>query len=171
MTAFTGPPAFFRTEAGSYWHRPRSGSQQRYGWSWRAWCGGSTGTSGSEWTDQPPGPICGTCEGREAGAMPDRGDLVFTPRGSVPPKWCPGGNRLDHAFAQIGTRVGRCLVCGNAEPIRMKGGPYDPTAGLATHAPGEGITGTRCDEHGWSELVFRDGRVECRCGPVGGVAS
>lgn len=167
MTGFT-VPAFFRTPGGTYWHRPRVATQQAWGWSWRAWCGG-TGHGDITWTDAAGSDVCGTCDGRMQGAMPD-GPLVFTPRGATPPRHCPGGARLDYAFERVGARVGRCLVCGALEPLRAKGAAHSPREGLAAHAPGDGIADSRCDEHGWSDLVVRDGTIECRCGPLGGVA-
>ena len=160
-------PAFFRTAQGTYWHRPRSATSQLYGWCFTAWCGATT-RGEATWTDTPNSDVCGTCQGRRDGADPTTSGTIFTPRGTHPPARCPGSDRFDNAYTPAGHRVARCLVCHELVPLRTKGGPYDPREGLAAHPPGEGISNTRCGIHGWSDLTIRGGRVECRCGPVGG---
>lgn len=151
----------------SRWHRVRSGVHyDGSGYlperdSWLFWCG-QTGSSLNAITrDKTPRDgvdVCATCEGRAIGAgqepnpYSDR-TLVFTPRWSKPPRVCPGsGGRQQGLYDPIPdprgwARVGKCLVCGAIEPIRVSGGPYNSFVGLAQHPPAEIIP--PCSFHAW----------------------
>lgn len=169
----TEGPRFIRTRGMSRWHRPRSGvryDNQRtiYG----AWCGYGIGGSDRAGTylaaEEPPEgePVCGTCEGRAAGAGQDDSPtgrlLLFTPRHIAPPKNCPGGRSA--AYEELpGGRVGRCLACGDHHPLRAMGGPYNPRYAIVQHPPGAGLVAP-CPFHRWQQLAVVDGCVRCGCG-------
>lgn len=126
---------------GEYFHLARS-AEYFPGFNGRArrlvvstWCGPSF--SDPILTDQPQGPMCGTCTGRWLG-VGDAG-FAFRPRSlrSLPKRWCQG-SRQRWAVHIRGTRLSRCLACGQV--VRWHG------AGLRQHEHnGRGIA---CPEHG-----------------------
>ncbi|MFS8200514.1 hypothetical protein ACLVWQ_17730 (plasmid) [Streptomyces sp. CWNU-52B] len=174
IEALTEGPRFVRTREMSRWHRPRSGSrypQDRvvYG----AWCG--YGIGGSERAgaflaaDEPPAgePVCGTCEGRAAGAGQDASPtgrlLLFSPRDIDPPKNCPA-SRTSMYEALPGGRVGQCRACGDHQPLRAMGGPYNPRYAIVQHPTGAALV-PPCPFHRWRQLTTaEDGHVLCACG-------
>lgn len=175
VEALTDGPRFVRTRGMSRWHRPRSGvrftARDRivYG----CWCGYDVG--GSERAgaflaaDEPPAgePVCGTCEGRAAGAGQDDSPtgrrLLFSPRHIEPPKNCPA-SRSPRLYEELpGGRVGRCLACGDLQPLRAMGGPYNPRYAIVQHATGQALV-SPCPFHRWRQLTARDGLVLCTCG-------
>ncbi|MFE4697250.1 hypothetical protein ACFRIC_09170 [Streptomyces sp. NPDC056738] len=137
-----------------------------------AWCG--YGIGGSERAgaflaaDEPPAgePVCGTCEGRAAGAGQDGSPtgrlLLFSPRDVAPPKNCPA-SRSSMYQELPGGRVGRCLACGDMQPLRAMGGPYNPRYAIVQHPTGQALVDP-CPFHRWRQLTARDGRVLCACG-------
>jgi hypothetical protein len=167
-------PRFVRTRGMSRWHRPRSGvritgrDRTVYG----CWCGYSVG--GSERAgaflavEEPPAgePVCGTCEGRAAGAGQDDSPtgrlLLFTPRHIDPPTTCPA-SRSSMYEELPGGRVGRCLACGDMQPLRAMGGPYNPRYAIVQHPTGQALV-PACPFHRWRQLTARDGHVLCGCG-------
>lgn len=173
IEALAEGPRFVRTRGMSRWHRPRSGVRYPHGRTvYGCWCG--YGVGGSEQAGQflaaeepPTGePVCGTCEGRAAGAGQDDSPtgraLIFQPRDILPPKNWPGSRRsLYEELA--GGRVGRCLVCGATEPLRAMGGPYNARYAIVQHPTGAGLVAP-CPFHRWRQLAVRDGRVVCDCG-------
>ncbi|MEH0417869.1 hypothetical protein [Streptomyces sp. B21-083] len=167
-------PRFVRTRGMSRWHRPRSGVRftDRERTVYGCWCG--YGVGGSEKAgaflaaDEPPAGelVCGTCEGRAAGAGQDDSPtgraLVFSPRSIAPPKNCPASRR--GLYAELpGGRVGLCLACGDHQPLRAMGGPYNSRYAIVQHPPGAGLVAP-CPFHRWQQLVAVDGRVRCECG-------
>ncbi|MGW0837106.1 hypothetical protein [Streptomyces prunicolor] len=171
--ALTEGPRFVRTRGMSRWHRPRDGVRYDGGHTvYGLWCGYSVGGSDKAGTyvaaDEPGDgePVCATCEGRAAGAGHDESPtgrlLLFTPRHIDPPKNCPASRRgLFEALR--GGRVGRCLVCGDMQPLRAMGGPYNPRFSIVQHPPGEGLVAP-CPFHRWRSLTAVDGRAVCECG-------
>lgn len=167
-------PSLVRTSGMSRWHRPRSGccypdGRTVYG----VWCGqmvGSSRRAGAMLTadEPPPGePVCGTCEGRAAGAgqidSATGRELLFTPQGITPPRHCPGSRR-DLYVPQPGGRVGRCLACDGLQPIRTMGGLYNPRAALVQHEPTAELVAP-CPFHRWRHPARGDdGRLRCTCG-------
>ncbi|MGW5616228.1 hypothetical protein [Streptomyces sp. NPDC003877] len=171
----TEGPRFVRTRGMNRWHRPRSGVRfpERDRTVYGCWCG--YGVGGSERAgaflaaDEPPAgePVCATCEGRAAGAGQDNSPtgrpLVFNPRHITPPKTCPG-SRSSRLYEPLpGGRAGRCLACGDVQPIRAMGGPYNPRAAIVQHPVGAALV-PPCPFHRWRQLTARDGRVLCTCG-------
>lgn len=167
-------PRFIRTRGMSRWHRPRSGTRYPndrvvYG----CWCGYGVGGSQRAGAflaaDEPPAgePVCGTCEGRAAGAGQDDSPtgrlLLFTPRHIDPPMNCPA-SRSSVLFEELpGGRVGRCLACGDMQPLRAMGGPYNPRYAIVQHPTGQALV-EPCPFHRWRQLTAHDGRVVCDCG-------
>lgn len=79
------------------WHRVRSGTLHDHGEAWAMWCGQTRfGNDKPDTSDGLPTdglPLCGTCEGRAAGAghtsplaLPDDVGLLFRPARLVPPR-------------------------------------------------------------------------------------
>ncbi|MFJ8023334.1 hypothetical protein [Streptomyces sp. NPDC096311] len=173
IEALTDGPRFVRTRGMSRWHRPRSGTRYPKGRVvYGCWCG--YGVGGSERAgaflaaDEPPAgePVCGTCEGRAAGAgqneSPTGRLLLFSPRDIDPPKNCPASR--SSLYEELpGGRVGRCLACGDMQPLRAMGGPYNPRYAIVQHLTGQALVAP-CPFHRWRELTTRDGRVVCACG-------
>ncbi|MGC9540221.1 hypothetical protein [Streptomyces sp. UG1] len=167
----TEGPRFVRTRAMTRWHRPRSG--RRYVRTGRTvydlWCGGGYVDDTAFQRDEPLAgePVCGTCDGRAVGAGqepdgPSDRELLFSPRWIDPPKNCPGSRST--LFAEMaGGRVGRCLVCGDHQPLRAMGGPYDPRYGIVQHPTGAALVAP-CPFHRWRYLTVVDGCVACGCG-------
>lgn len=166
-------PNLVRTRGMSRWHRPRSGVRMPDGRTvYDLWCGYAVGGSDRAGTylaaeELPPGEaVCGTCEGRAAGAgqIDSTGrPLLFTPQGFTPPKHCPGSRR-DLYTVQPGGRVGRCLACDGLQPIRAMGGPYAPRAALVQHEP-TGALVDPCPFHRWRQPTRgADGLLQCTCG-------
>jgi hypothetical protein len=167
-------PRFVRTRGMSRWHRPRSGVRftDRDRTVYGCWCG--YGVGGSERAgaflaaEEPPAgePVCGTCEGRAAGAGQDDSPtgrlLVFTPRWIAPPATCPASR--SSLFEELpGGRVGRCLACGDMQPLRAMGGPYNPRYAIVQHPTGQALV-EPCPFHRWRQLTARGGHVLCDCG-------
>ena len=174
VEALATGPRFVRTRGMSRWHRPRSGVRfpERDRVVFGCWCG--YGVGGSERAgaflaaDEPPAgePVCGTCEGRAAGAGQDDSPtgrlLLFTPRHIDPPTTCPASR--SSLFEELpGGRVGRCLACGDMQPLRAMGGPYNPRYAIVQHPPGQALV-EPCPFHRWRQLTARNGRVVCDCG-------
>ncbi|MFF0790405.1 hypothetical protein [Streptomyces spiralis] len=173
--ALTEGPRFVRTRGMSRWHRPRSGVRYSDGHTaYDLWCGYGVGGShraGAFLTADEPAPgesVCGTCEGRAAGAgqeqaSPTGRQLLFSPRHIDPPKNCPG-SRSSELFEELpGGRAGRCLACRDVHPLRAMGGPYNSRYAITQHPPGPGLVGP-CPFHRWRQLIARDGRAVCACG-------
>ncbi|MFD4569345.1 hypothetical protein ACFWOX_33910 [Streptomyces sp. NPDC058467] len=174
VEALTSGPRFVRTRGMSRWHRPRSG--RRYPGDrvvYDAWCGygigGGRRVGAFLAAEEPPHgePVCGTCEGRAAGAGQDDSPtgrlLLFSPRDIDPPKNCPA-SRSSVLFEELpGGRVGRCLACGDMQPLRAMGGPYNPRYAIVQHPTGSALV-PPCPFHRWRQLTARDGRVLCDCG-------
>jgi hypothetical protein len=165
-------PRFVRTRAMSRWHRVRAGvrhiAQDRI--SYHLWCGGGFVTGDFLARDEPlPGElVCGPCDGRAVGSGqepngPADRELTFTPRYSQPPRNCPGSRK--GLFTEFpGGRVGSCLVCGDLQPLRSMGGPYNGRFGIVQHGPGQHLV-TGCPFHAWQYLGQYDGQVVCSpCG-------
>lgn len=168
----TAAPRYMRTAGMSRWHRPRSGYVSGFhgGRCIRFWCG-----PGLVWRDgvltagaAAEGElVCGTCEGRAAGAgqdiwpVPSGPLLVFSPRRLVPPKVCPGSRR-ERLAEDAGDRVLRCLACRQLVPGRSSGGPYNGVYGPVRHAPGPDLV-AGCPFHAWNDLVLADGLAVCAC--------
>ncbi|MFF7171571.1 hypothetical protein [Streptomyces pseudovenezuelae] len=160
-------PPLVRTRAMSRWHRPRSGYREGVGRVvLNLWCGPYV--SGDYLTRTIPVTgerICGTCEGRAAGAgqipQPEGRELVFNPRELHRPRYCPGSRTVLYQ-EQPGGRVGRCLVCSTYEPVRAMGGPYDPRFAITQHPPGPGLV-SPCPWHRWKQLVAHDAHAVCAC--------
>lgn len=159
--------------AGWLWHRPRSGhlslAEYRYEvWTiWHLWCGQSANGRHAEVAEELPegGRVCATCDGRAAGAgqIPGPGyPTSFTPRDSVPPRWCPGSGRSG-LWSEHGPMAGRCGVCGIVAGIRWMGGRYNGDVGIVRHEPLGDLLEVRCPFHGWRQLVLVAGRAVCRC--------
>jgi hypothetical protein len=113
--------------------------------------------------------VCGTCEGRALGAGQDElpagmPALRFDPRWIDPPTRCPGSQ--SPMFQELAPRVGRCLVCGQLQPLRGYGGsPWYGCAGYgpAKHPPGPDLVDP-CPWHAWRALTLaEDGSVRCGC--------
>ncbi|MFG2307631.1 hypothetical protein ACGFS9_02910 [Streptomyces sp. NPDC048566] len=173
VEALAEGPRFVRTRGMSRWHRPRSGTRFPEGRVlFSCWCG--YGVGGSEragaylGAEEPPAgePVCGTCEGRAAGAGQDDSPtgrlLLFSPRNAAPPATCPA-SRSDAYEALPGGRVGRCLACGDMQPLRAMGGPYNPRYAIVQHPTGRALV-QPCPFHRWRQLTVREGRVLCTCG-------
>ncbi|MFB7081243.1 hypothetical protein [Streptomyces sp. NPDC056308] len=167
----TAPP-LLRTHAMSYWHRPRSGLKYPSGCITLAlWC---TGYVSGDYlsADEAPAdePVCGTCDGRAAGAGqipgPDGRRLVFAPRDAQPLRNCPG-SRTALYEEQTGGRVGRCRVCGAYDSIRAVGGPCNSRAAIVQHEPGPALI-EPCPFHRWKYLVAVGQDVACACTPKAG---
>lgn len=170
----TEGPRFVRTRNMSRWHRPRNGvhypdrDRTVYG----CWCG--YGIGGSEKAgaflavEEPPAGelVCGTCEGRAAGAgqddSPTGRQLVFSPRHIAPPKTCPASRSSLYAGLP-GGRVGRCLACGDHQPLRAMGGPYNSRYAIVQHPTGAALVAP-CPFHRWRQLEAANGSVRCACG-------
>lgn len=170
----TEGPALLRTRGMSRWHRPRSGVRLPDGRvSYTVWCGqhvgGNLRTGGALAAEEPPPgePVCGTCDGRAAGAgqipSPPGRRLAFSPRWQTPPRWCPGSRSSVLFEALPGGRVGRCLACSDLLPLRAMGGPYNGGYGIVQHPPGPGLL-TPCPFHAWRQFTAVDGRPCCACG-------
>lgn len=161
----------------SRWHRIRSGIQHRTfaaHTSYHAWCGQILYPDKARgMTDELPAdgaPLCGTCEGRAAGAghpSPLSGpQLLFSPMRLKPPRWCPGGAPKGHLAEEslrreIGRNVVRCVVCG--EVTRLKRMAWTEWRVMpAQHEAGPGLV-PGCPEHAWNHLAWR-GEVYCGCG-------
>lgn len=174
MEPLTEGPRFVRTRGMSRWHRPRSGIRftDRDRTTYGCWCGYGVGGSEKAGTflaaEEPPTgePVCGTCEGRAAGAGHDDSPtgrlLIFNPRWIDPPKKCPG-SRSSLYEELSGGRVGRCLACSDAHPLRAMGGPYNSRYAIVQHPTGGALVAP-CPFHRWRQLVARDGRACCDCG-------
>lgn len=171
----TDGPEFVRTRAMSRWHRPRSGVAHADGRrSYHVWCGqlvhGMHRQAAYLACDVRPDdglPVCGTCDGRAAGAGqipgPDGRAVLFSPRGQTPPRWCPG-SRSDRLFTALpGGSVGRCLACGDHHSLRAMGGPYASRCAIVQHPPGPGLLAP-CPWHAWRQFTARAGRPQCACG-------
>ncbi|NUS55865.1 MAG: hypothetical protein HOV66_13565 [Streptomycetaceae bacterium] len=169
---WTGP-RFVR--GASRWHRVRSGTLHRHGEAWLMWCGQTRfGIDKPQRTDDLPAgglPLCGTCEGRAAGAghtSPLAGDvdLLFRPNRLIPPRWCPGGapNGPARVLAQqISPRVVRCGACGETVPEkRYRWHDYGTGPQAAQHEPGPGLV-PGCPLHAWRHLVRTVEGVACEC--------
>lgn len=173
MEALTVGPRFVRTRGMSRWHRPRSGVRfvERDRVVYSCWCGYGVGGSDRAASflaaEEPPAgdPVCGTCEGRAAGAGHDNSPtgrkLLFSPRHVEPPKTCPASRK--GLFEELpGGRVGRCLVCGDMQPLRAMGGAYNPRYAIVQHPTGQALV-PPCPFHRWRNLKAVDGRITC-CG-------
>lgn len=165
----TEGPRFVRTRAMSRWHRVRSGVRYGDGRTvYSLWCTGAVQGDFLS-TDTPPAGdlVCGLCDGKAVGAGqepdgPDGRTLVFQPRHIAPPKNCPASR--SSLYEELpGGRVGRCLACGDHQPLRAMGGPYNPRYAIVQHPTGKGLV-EPCPFHRWRQLVALDGRVRCACG-------
>ena len=163
-------PRYMRSSGQSRWHRTRSGVRYNDGRvAWSLWCGqamhrGKEYVTAEQVLDGVQ--VCGTCEGRAVGAGQDDWaaggpGLVFSPRRLVPPKFCPGSRR-ERTWVEIARAVGRCLICGVVEPLRVMGGVYDPKFAIVQHRPGPGLV-PGCPFHAWKQLTISDGLAVCLC--------
>lgn len=156
----------------SRWHRVRSGMVYPAGHTMvHAWCGQSLNPKGRDAADDQPFdglPLCGTCEGRAAGAghpspVIESGRLLFRPMRLTPPRWCPGGNdRYGDLSERLGHRIVRCGACGETVRERNAYGWNAYNGVPQKHEPGPGLI-PGCPQHAWRHLVRRDGRIECAC--------
>lgn len=156
------------------WHRVRSGLRYSKHVRLHAWCGQSLNPDGRLVAVDVPddgAPLCGTCEGRAAGAghpspISDGAPLRFDPERLTPPRWCPGG--APHGPARflaelVGRRVVRCGACG--ELVREKSyrwHDYGSGPQAAQHEPGPGLV-PGCPMHAWRHLVRTVEGVACQC--------
>lgn len=171
VVALDTAPEFVRSRGMSRWHRPRTGVRWPGGRiTYGLWDGaGYVALPGGLAVDVRPDdglPVCGTCDGRAAGAGqipgPPGRELVFTPRHITPPRHCPGSRT--GLFEELpGGRVGRCQVCGDMQPLRAMGGPYASRYAIVQHPPGAALVDP-CPFHRWRSLAATDGRVHCTCG-------
>lgn len=162
------------------WHRVRSGVQYPHfdHPSYQAWCGQAlTGGGRPAVVDVPTDgmPLCGTCEGRAAGAghtspvtLPDDVDLLFRPNRLTPPRWCPGGGPYGaarHLGEKVGHRVIRCGACGElVAEINAYG--WNARDGVPRrHEPGPGLV-PGCPLHAWRHLVRTVEGVACECARI-----
>jgi hypothetical protein len=176
-TALRTGPRFIR--GASRWHRVRSGTLHRHGEAWLMWCGQTRfGRDRPATSDPVPDdglPLCGTCEGRAAGAghtSPLSGDvdLLFRPARLDPPRWCPGGAPYGPArflAEPAGHRVVRCGACG--ELIREKNYRWDEYGTghhiAQPHEPGPGLV-PGCPQHAWRHLTRTVEGVACQCAGI-----
>jgi hypothetical protein len=168
--ALTEGPRFVRTRAMSRWHRVRSGVRYGDGRTvYSLWCTGAVQGDFLSTDDAPAEDlVCGLCDGKAVGAGqepngPDGRTLVFQPRHVTPPKNCPA-SRSSSLYEELpGGRVGRCLACGDHQPLRAMGGPYNPRYAIVQHPTGTALVAP-CPFHRWRQLTIRNGRVLCDCG-------
>ena len=157
------------------WHRVRSGVQYPHFQhaTFHAWCGQTiTDENRPAAVDLPVdgAPLCGTCEGRAAGAghpSPLGGAVAlrFDPERLTPPRWCPGGGPYGaarHLGQMVGHRVVRCGACGELLPeINAYG--WNPRYGQPRrHEPGPGLV-PGCPLHAWRHLIQTSEGVACEC--------
>lgn len=161
------------------WHRVRSGTVHGHGACWLMWCGQTRFERDKpDRTDDLPAdgaPLCGTCEGRAAGAghpspieLPDDAELLFRPARLTPPRWCPGGGPYGparHLGEVVGHRVVRCGACGDlVAEINAYG--WNPRFGQPRrHEPGPGLV-PGCELHAWRYLVRTTEGVACQCAGI-----
>lgn len=160
------------------WHRVRSGMVMPLGHTaLHLWCGQGVSLGDRPSADTLPedgAPLCGTCEGRAAGAghpsplgVPDTG-LRFDPMRLRPPRWCPGGGPYGPArhLAVRATpdswRVLVCGACGELVPTKRAYGWQDSGEVPAQHEPGPGLV-PGCPQHAWRYLVRTTEGVACAC--------
>jgi hypothetical protein len=158
----------------SRWHRVRSGVQYPHfdHATYHVWCG-QTITSEKPATVELPtdgAPLCGTCEGRAAGAghpspITPGVELRFDPERLIPPRWCPGGGPYGparHVGEMVGHKVVRCGACGElVAEINAYG--WNPRAGVPRrHEPGPGLV-PGCPLHAWRHLTRTVEGVACQC--------
>lgn len=167
--ALTEGPRFVRTRGMSRWHRVRSGVRYGDGRTvYSLWCTGAVQGDFLSTDDAPAEDlVCGLCDGKAVGAGqepdgPAGRTLVFQPRHITPPKNCPA-SRSSLYEELSGGRVGRCLACGDHQPLRAMGGPYNPRYAIVQHPTGAGLV-QPCPFHRWRQLTARNGRVLCDCG-------
>ena len=169
--AHTSGPAYARSRIATRWHMIRSAVSWIPSWTDDAdlrttyyyWCGQFAFGDRAMIRDALPAkePLCGTCYGRSRGADPDDSDLLFSPRGLIPPKICPGTRTM--WCDETAWNRGNCLVCGEHVKIGASGGPYNSHWGMRSHAPGPALI-NGCEFHGWKQLALTiDRRVACRC--------
>jgi hypothetical protein len=157
----------------SRWHRVRSGCGYPTHVSLHMWCGQAMNPHDRGTSDVVPAdglPLCGTCEGRAAGAghtsplgLPPEG-LLFRPSRLTPPRWCPG-SRHHTIHERVGVRVIRCGACG--ETVREKNAsPWYDTYGVPQqHEPGPGLV-PGCELHAWRHLMLTTEGVACQCAGI-----
>lgn len=160
------------------WHRVRSGLRRidRDHASFQTWCGQLLYEDRvPDTADDLPkdgAPLCGTCEGRAAGAghstplgIPPDVALRFSPERLTPPRWCPGGGPYGparHLGKLAGQRVVRCGACGQLVRERNAYG-WNANAGEPQrHEPGPGLV-PGCPQHAWRHLVRTVEGVACAC--------
>lgn len=160
-------PRYVRTRNMSRWHRSRSGTRRDDHVTYYLWCGAGYVSGEFLAVEQISDglPACGTCEGRACGAgqdeWPGDGELLFSPRRLIPPKYCPGSRRERFAV-EIGRSVGQCLACGTVAPMRCMGSVYSGKYAITQHEPGPGLV-PGCPFHAWNELAIHDGTAKCLC--------
>lgn len=152
-------PDYVKSREATRWHRPRHGYRYAddrvvYGY----WCGSSasTGIGAGELPDGDD--LCGTCEGRYV-AQRD-GELIFTPRSSLPPRICPASGRQDAEW--IGTtRSFPCPAC-REDVTAPSVSHYFAGRHIIRHNPGPGLVDP-CRVHGWFHLRMANGAIACAC--------
>lgn len=158
------------------WHRIRSGVQYPHfdHPSYQAWCGQAITPQGRPAATELPAdgrPLCGTCEGRAAGAghpspISTDVELVFSPDRLTAPRWCPGGapyGPARHLAEAVAHRVVRCGACGELVPEkRYRCHDYGSGVQAAQHPPGAGLV-PGCPLHAWRHLVRTAEGVACQC--------
>lgn len=165
----TEGPRFVRRGTMTRWHRVRSGVRYTDGRTiYHLWCNGYVMGDFLARDEPLPGePVCGICDGKAVGSGqetdgPAGRNLLFEPRHILPPKNCPASRR--GLFEELpGGRVGRCLACGDHQPLRAMGGPYNGHYSIVQHPPGKGLV-PPCAFHRWKQLTAVDGHVRCACG-------
>lgn len=105
-------------------------------------------------TDDPVGPMCGTCYGRQLGI--DTESFAFRPRTwfSLPKRWC---NSL--GYVELDNRQGRCLSCGWVGGTWCSGGPWGGSVSMRKHE--HGGRGVVCPDHGRRHLYEFNSTVVC----------
>lgn len=158
----TLPGRYVIARQGTYVHRPRSAARfthpidKQKSWvSVQLLCGQHV--SSPIITDEIPGPLCGTCFGRDLGYDLDRPDIIWQPRGlyKLPKRWCPGpdlGLWADISRNEPGHRSDAlCLFCGTYGKARGMGRmPYAATYSMVKHQ--HNGCGRACPSHGWKFL-------------------
>lgn len=155
---FTLPHAYAVAQRGEYAHIPRAaskkppGAKRPGGISLVTMCGNLL--HDPILTDEPVGPVCGTCHGRQLGLAGDA--FAFRPRTwfSLPRKWCRSLGYVD-----IGDRLARCLSCGWVGGTWYSGGPWGGSVSMRKHHhEGRGVV---CPDHGRHHLMEYRGEVIC----------
>lgn len=115
-------------------------------------------------TDEPGGPVCATCHGRQLGLAEH--PFAYRPQTwfHLPARWCKS-----LGYADIGDRMARCLSCGWIGGTWYSGGPYGGSVSMRRHE--HGGRGVLCPDHGRQWLyagtnVIVCGHFKCEHPPI-----